>query len=88
MSGSEQVEEDPDLEPWVKDDRLKDYRLQGTINKVVKLILRLAEAMKKAPIGPMPETESIPMLWEKVKDLKQDRILDLQNAWLRSFRSE
>lgn len=34
----------------------------------------------ESPIGDMSKTESIPMLWEKVKDLKPEIILDLETA--------
>jgi hypothetical protein len=80
MSRREQGEEAPDLEPWANDVRLQDVTLQGKINKVVRIILRLAEAMEKAPIGPMPKTKSIPMMWEMVKELKPENINDLQDA--------
>ena len=80
MSGSEQGEEASDLEPWANDVRLQDFKHQDTINKVVRLILRLAEAMEKTPIGPMPKTKSIPMMWEMVKELKQENIRDLQDV--------
>ncbi len=56
MSNSEQDEEASDLEPWANDVRLKDFKHQGTINKVVRLILKLADAMQKAPIGPMRQS--------------------------------
>jgi hypothetical protein len=80
MDRHDQSEEAPDLEPWANDERLQNFKTQGTINKVVRLILRVAEAMEEAPIGPMPKTKSIPMMWEMVKDLKPQSILDLQNA--------
>ena len=80
MSRREQGEEAPDLEPWANDVRLQDVTLQGKINKVVRIILRLAEVMEKAPIGPMPKTKSIPMMWEMVKELKPENISDLQDA--------
>ena len=37
MSRREQGEEAPDLESWANDERLQDYKLQGKINKVVRL---------------------------------------------------
>ena len=80
MAHREQGEEAPDLEPWANDVRLQDVTLQGKINKVVRIILRLAEAMEKAPIGPMPKTKSIPMMWEMLKELKPENIRDLQDA--------
>ena len=80
MSRREQGEEAPDFEPWANDVWLQDVTLQGKINKVVRIILRLAEAMEKAPIGPMPKTKSIPMMWEMVKELKPENIRDLQDA--------
>jgi hypothetical protein len=80
MNHREPNEESPDLEPWVNDERLQNFKTQGTINKVVRLILRVAEAMEEAPIGPMPKTKSIPMMWEMVKDLKPENIRDLQDA--------
>ena len=80
MAHREQGEEAPDLEPWANDVRLQDVTLQGKINKVVRIILRLAEAMEKAPIGPMPKTKSIPMMWEMVKELNQKNISALQDA--------
>jgi hypothetical protein len=81
MSRLEQGEEAPDLKPWVNDVRLQDFKTQGKINKVVRLILRLAEAMQEEPIGPMPKTKSIPMMWEMVKELKPENIRDLQDAY-------
>ena len=72
----------PIPEPWANDERLKNFKGQATINRAVKLIHKLAEAMETAPIGPMPKTESIPMLWETVKDLSSESLLDLQNACL------
>jgi hypothetical protein len=72
----------PDPEPWANDERLKDFLKMDTIIRAVRLIQKLAEAMEKAPIGAMLKTESIPMLWEKVKDLKPESILDLQKALL------
>jgi len=80
MDRHDQSEEAPDLEPWANDERLQNFKTQGTINKVVRLILRVAEATEEAPIGPMPKTKSTPMMWEMVKDLKPQSILDLQNA--------
>ena len=80
MARREQGEEAPDLEPWANDERLQDVTLQGKINKVVRIILRLADAMENAPIGPMPKTKSIPMMWEMVKELKLKNISDLQDA--------
>jgi hypothetical protein len=56
------------------DERLKNFKGQVTINRVVKLIHKLAEAMETAPIGTMPKTESIPMLWETVKDLSPENL--------------
>ena len=72
----------PIPEPWANDERLKNFKGQAAINRAVKLIHKLAEAMEAAPIGPMPRTESIPMLWETVKDLNPESILDLQKACL------
>jgi hypothetical protein len=72
----------PIPEPWANDERLKNFKGQAAINRAVKLIHKLAEAMETAPIGPMPKTESIPMLWETVKDLSSESLLDLQNACL------
>jgi hypothetical protein len=80
MPRHEQDEEAPDLEPWANDERIQDVRMLGKINKVVRIKLRLADAMENAPIGPMPKTKSIPMMWEMVKELKQENINDLQNA--------
>jgi len=72
----------PIPEPWANDERLKNFKGQAAINRAVKLIHKLAEAMETAPIGPMPKTESIPMLWETVKDLSPESLLDLQKACL------
>ena len=80
MSRREQGEEAPNLEPWANDERLHDVTLQPKINKVVRIILRLADAMENAPIGPMPKTKSIPMMWEMVKELKKENISKLQDA--------
>jgi hypothetical protein len=80
MSRQEQGEEAPDLEPWANDERLQDVTRLGTINKVVRIILRLPDTMENAPIGPMPKTKSIPMMWEMVKELKQENISKLQDA--------
>ncbi len=71
----------PIPEPWANDERLKNFKDQVTINRAVKLIHKLAETMETTPIGTMP-TESIPMLWETVKDLRPESLLDLQNACL------
>jgi hypothetical protein len=80
MASREQSEEAPDLEPWANDERLQDVIQQPKINKVVRIILRLVDAMEKAPIGPMPKTKSIPRMWEMVKDLNSKKISDLQDA--------
>ena len=72
----------PDPEPWANDERLKDAMQVGTVNKAISLIKLLAEALEKAPIAPMPKTQSIPMLWESAKELKQKNFEDLQNACL------
>ncbi len=72
----------PIPEPWANDECLKIFKGQAGINRAVKLIHKLAETMETAPIGPMPRTESIPMLWETVKDLNPESILDLQKACL------
>jgi hypothetical protein len=37
-------------------------------------------ALEKAPIAPIPKSESIPLLWEKSKDLKERNFNDLINA--------
>jgi hypothetical protein len=60
----------PIPEPW------------ANINRTVNLIHKLVETMETVPIGPMPKTESIPMLWETVKDLRPENLLDLQKACL------
>jgi hypothetical protein len=72
----------PDPEPWANDERLKDFLKMDTIIRTVRLIQKLAESMEKTPIGVILKTESIPMLWEKVKDLKPESILDLQKTLL------
>ncbi|NBO32239.1 MAG: hypothetical protein EBV05_11790, partial [Cyanobacteria bacterium WB6_1B_304] len=72
----------PIPERWANDECLKNFKGQVVINRAVKLIHKLAETMEAAPIGPMPRTESIPMLWETVKDLNPENILDLQKACL------
>jgi hypothetical protein len=55
----------------------KNFKDQATINRVVKLIHKLVEVMETTPIGTMSKTESILMLWETVKDLSPERLLDL-----------
>jgi hypothetical protein len=73
----------PIPEPWANDECLKNFKDQSSINRVVKLIHKLADAMETAPIAPIPKTESIPMLWETVtEDLRPESLLDLQNACL------
>ena len=72
----------PDPEPWANDERLKDVMQVGTVNKTIRLIKLLPVALEKAPIVPMPKTQSIPMLWESAKELKQKNFEDLQNAFL------
>ena len=72
----------PDPEPWANDERLKDPMQVGTVNKAIRLIKLLAAALEKASVAPMPKTQSIPMLWESAKELKQKNFEDLQNACL------
>ena len=71
-----------DPEPWTNDECLKDVFQVVTVNRVIKLIRKLAETLEKAPTVSMPKTESIPMLWESVKELKQKNFEDLQNSCL------
>jgi hypothetical protein len=66
-----------DLEPWANDVCLKDVLEMGTVNRTVRLILKLVETMEKTPITTMSKTESIPMLWERVKELKPKNFEDL-----------
>ena len=78
MSSCPQGDKAPYPEPWSDDESLKNYRHMGTINKVVGLTQELDEIMEKTVIGCMPKTKSIPILWEGVKDLKEEIIRDLQ----------
>ncbi len=64
----------PDPEPWANDERLKDTMQVGTVNKTIRLIKLLAVTLEKAPIGPMSKTQSIPILWESAKELKQKKL--------------
>ncbi len=67
----------PNPEPWSNDECLKIFKDQTVINRSVKLLHKLVEAMETVSIGTMPKTESIPMLWETVKDLIPESLLDL-----------
>jgi hypothetical protein len=84
MSGSEEGGESRgealDPEPWANDERLKDVFKKSTVIRDIKLIHKLADALDKTPIAPMPKSESIPILWEKSKDLKEQNFNDLINA--------
>jgi len=80
MSRREQSEEAPNLEPWANDERLQDVLKKSAVIRAIKLIHKLADALEKAPIAPMPKSESIPLLWEKAKDLKEQNFTDLINA--------
>ena len=73
--GSRYATDDNDYpKPWEGDERLKDITLLAEINRVVKLVIRLAEALEKVPVGVVPKAETIPKLWESVKDLKKENI--------------
>jgi hypothetical protein len=74
MNGRSNDDNVPDPEPWANDERLKDVMQVGTVNKVITLIKLLAAALEKAPVAPMPKTQSIPMLWESAKELKQKKL--------------
>ena len=82
MGNLTNVDKTLDPEPWANDERLKDAFQVGTVNRVIKLIRKLAETLEKAPTSPMSKTVSIPMMWESVKELKQKNFEDLQNACL------
>ena len=80
---SETVTEDKDqIRPWTLDDRLKDPRLLvkmelviTTIQEITKLFERLSEGRH------MTKTESIPKLWETVKDLKVESLKELKSTF-------
>ena len=80
MSGSEEGRGALDPEPWANDERLQDVLKKSAVIRAIKLIHKLADALEKAPIAPMPKSESIPLLWEKSKDLKEQNFNDLINA--------
>jgi hypothetical protein len=80
MSDSEESRGALDPEPWANDERLQDVLKKSAVIRAIKLIHKLADALEKAPIAPMPKSESIPLLWEKAKDLKEQNFNDLINA--------
>ena len=81
--GSRYATDDNDYpKPWEGDERLKDITLLAEINRVVKLVIKLAEAMEKVPVGAVPKAETIPKLWESVKDLKKENIAKITAATL------
>jgi len=57
-------DDNDDPAPWKNDERLKDFKYMNEINRVSKLIIKLAGVMEKAPVGATPKAESIPKLWE------------------------
>ena len=63
------------IEPWASDERLNDPVLLGTMNlanKLIQGVSTLAEVL--------PQDESIPKMWEAVKDLNPESIKELQTA--------
>ncbi len=77
MRNGEKGDKPDHLEPWADDERLNDVFQKGTVIRDIKLINKLAETLEKSPIAPMLKIESIPLLWEKSKELKPKNFEDL-----------
>ena len=78
---SKQIEDKP--RPWTDDDRLNDPFILGTFNTVINLIQEFATLAENLPEGRIPKTQSIPVMWETVKDLKPESLKKEQ--WKRSI---
>jgi len=66
--------------PWEHDERLQHVTFSAEINRVVRLVIRFALAMAEAPVGAIPMAETIPKLWESVKDLRPENITNITKA--------
>ena len=78
MSGAA-AEDNDQIRPWASDERLKDPKLLAKMELAITTIQEIAKLFQRLPEGRhMPMTESIPKLWETVKDLKAESLKELQ----------
>jgi hypothetical protein len=77
MSGTA-VEVDNQINPWVSDDRLKEPRFLTKMELVIQTVHQITELLELLTEGiHMSKIESIPKLWDIVKDLKSESFKEL-----------
>jgi hypothetical protein len=91
MSAASEDDNDP-LKPWKSDKRLLDPFLLGDFSKVISAIQEFAALAERLPEGQnMSRADSIPKMWDMVKDLKPESINKLQASLQRlqeSFKKD
>ena len=77
MSVTTKDDNDP-LKPWKSDERLKDPFLLGAFSQVISAIQEFATLAERLPEEQkMSRADSIPKMWDTVKDLKPESIKQL-----------
>ena len=80
MSTASEDDNDP-LKPWKSDKRLQNPLLLGDFSKVISVIQEFAALAERLPEGQkMSKEDSIPKMWDMVKDLKSESINKLQTS--------
>jgi len=78
--GASLPDEEYRLKPWEDDERRRNPMILVTFNTFTSLVQKFGTLAEKLPDCSMPKSESIPAMWETVKDLKPTSLEKLQNT--------